>query len=529
MQIKNKLVMNGVISFFILLLVTVFPLIYHDSYADILETKYQVYWLSAVGMLALCLVLSVIMLAADIRDHNGRHARMLFSGLAPQNWRKTFCISDIAAVIFWMVLIISTLQSDYVFEAFWGNEGRYSGLFLLSLYLSTYFLVSRCWQVKGWLLEAFLLSGMFMCMIGITDYFQMDVLGFRSGKIRIDPADSAVFTSTVGNINTYTAYVALVMGFSGMMFAASKKRRHLVWYYSCMVISFMAIILGCSDNAYLSLAALFGFAPILLFRRRTGVKRYLVMVASFFSVIQLIDWINQCLADTVIGLDSLFQVIVAFGGLSWIVAALWLMVAGIYYYDKKNNINDDTENQRFAYGWLVFITIAILAVVLMFCDANFWEHADRYAKVANYLVFNDEWGTRRGYIWRRSLELYRDFTSSHKWFGYGPDTFGILTTYKIKSEMMQVTGGSVFENAHNEYLQYFITIGPTGLLAYLVFLISMVVRMCRNMKANRYIIGCCFAVICYAAQALVNLSLPIATPVMWLLLSIGAAGCRGNK
>jgi O-antigen ligase len=28
-----------------------------------------------------------------------------------------------------------------------------------------------------------------------------------------------------------------------------------------------------------------------------------------------------------------------------------------------------------------------------------------------------------------------------------------------------------FENAHNEYLQYFITIGPMGLIAYVAFLV----------------------------------------------------------
>jgi len=520
-------IISGVISFFIFLLVFVFPLIYNDSYADILKVKYLVYWLCVVAMLILCLILSLIMLVIDIMNHKGWHAKVLFSRLYPKNWRETFYISDIAALVFWTVLIISTMQSDYFYEAFWGNEGRYSGLFLLSLYVSAYFLISRFWHVKGWLLEAFLFSGMLICIIGITDYFQLDVLGFRSGKM-IAPSDSVVFTSTVGNINTYTAYVALIMGFSGMMFAVSRKRCHLVWYFICMLISFVAIILGCSDNAYLALAGLFGFAPILLFRSRFGMKRYLVMIASFFSVIQLIDWINQRFADTVIGLDSLFRVIVAFKGLLWIVVALWLMVAGIYYYDKKYNINDEKVNKRFVYGWLVLITIVMLAVVLVFCDANFWGHAGRYEKVANYLVFNDDWGTQRGYIWRRSLELYRDFTSSHKWFGYGPDTFGILTTYNIKSEMMQVTG-TVSENAHNEYLQYFITIGPAGLLAYLVFLITIVIRMCRNIKINRYIIGCCFAVICYAAQAVVNISLPIATPVMWLLLSIGAAGCRRGK
>lgn len=521
-------IISSVISFFILILVLIFPLIINDSYFDILETKYRVYWVSIVAMLVLCLVLSLIMMVIDIIENEGRHAKELFLRLRPKHWRDTFGLADMTVLIFFLILIISTLQSEYVYEAFWGNEGRYTGLFLLSLYISSYFLISRFWHVKGWLPGMFLLSGMVICLIGITDYFQLDILGFRSGDNMIDPVQSTMFTSTLGNINTYTAYVALVMGFSGMMFATAKNHIHLVGYFICMVISFMAIILGCSDNAYLALAALFGFAPIVLFNNRLGMKRYLVMVASFFSVVQLIDWINQKFADTVIGLDSLFQVIVTFKWLLWIVVILWLVVAGIYYFDKKNNISNLKENKRFVNGWVVFISLSILVIIVVFCDANFFGHADRYERLANYLVFNDDWGTRRGYIWRRSIEMYKDFTSIHKWFGYGPDTFGILTTNTIRNDMINTTG-QLFDNAHNEYLQYFITIGPIGLFAYLVFLISSIVRMCRNKKVNPYIIGCCFAVICYLIQALVNLSLPIATPMMWLLLSIGAAGCRRDS
>ena len=105
------------------------------------------------------------------------------------------------------------------------------------------------------------------------------------------------------------------------------------------------------------------------------------------------------------------------------------------------------------------------------------------------------------------------------------------------------TVGQVFDTAHNEYLQFLLTIGPIGLLAYLTFLIGnswnmakyWIIQNERNIKTVEAAglpsecigaIGCLFAVICYCAQALVNLNLPIATPVMWVLMSVGVAGCR---
>lgn len=517
-------IISGVISFFLLILVTVFPLIYDNSYFNILETKYKCYYISVIGMLALVLVLSIIMLIIDFMEFKGEHAKALLGKLAPRNWKTTFYVADVAVLVFWLVALISTLQSDYLFESFWGNEGRFSGLFLLTLYVCAYFVVSRFWNVKGWLLEAFLVSGMIMCVIGITDYFQMDVLDFRG---RIKPEQSAIFTSTVGNINTYTAYVALIMGLASAMFATAKSLVKSVWYYVCMIVTFFAIIMGCSDNAYLALGALFGFLPFVLFRSRTGIRRYLVMVASFFTVVQCIDFINQRYADVVIGLDSLFRVLVNFGGLLIVVVILWGAVAGLSYYDHKNLEKNDQMRNLPIRVWAVVVAMVVLAVCFALYDANVAGNAERYGAVGNYLLFNDQWGTNRGYIWRKSIELYREFPVMHKLFGYGPDTFGILTTEAIKFEMVNATG-QVFDNAHNAYLQYLVTIGPIGVAAYVVFLVSVGVRCWKHVARNPYVIGCLFAVICYAVQALVNLDLPIATPVMWLFLSVGMAVGR-NK
>lgn len=517
-------IISGVISFFIMLLVTVFPLIYHNSYFDILETKYKCYYLCVIGMLAIVLMLAIIMMIIDLIEFRGSHTLELFSRLKPSNWKPAFHVADAAVLAFWAVAGISTLQSEYLFESFWGNEGRYSGLFLLTLYVASYFVISRFWKMKGWLLEVFLISGMVLCIIGITDYFQMDVLSFRG---RIKPEQSTIFTSTLGNINTYTAYVALIMGLSATMFSTEKNKLRAVWYYICMLVSFFAIIMGCSDNAYLAIGAMFALLPLLLFGKRTGIWRYLVMLASFFTVIQCIDWINQRYAEVVIGLDSLFRVLTDFGGLLYVVALLWLVVAVLSYIYKKQAAGTETVGPIPVRLWIAFLALTVLAVGVMMYDANVAGNAERYGALGNYLVFNDSWGTNRGYIWRRSLELYRDFPVMHKIFGYGPDTFGILTNDTIKFDMINATG-QFFDNTHNEYLQYLITIGPIGVAAYVAFLVSAVVRLFKNAWKNPYIIGCGFAVLCYGIQALVNLNLPIATPMMWLLLSVGMAGCRGT-
>lgn len=539
-------IVSGVISFFMLVLVTVFPLIYDKSYVNILETKYKCFYMSILAMIVVLLVLSIVMLVVDLNEFGGQHAKMLFSALAPKNWKTTFHVADAAVLIFWCVCLISTLQSEYLFEAFWGNEGRFTGLFLITLYVAAYFIISRFWKLKGWVVQAFLIAGLVVCYIGITDYFQLDILHFR-GKIK--PSQSTMFTSTIGNINTFTAYVALVMGAATALFTTSKGLLKSIWYYLCMVVAFFAIIMGCSDNAYLAIGALFAFLPFVLFKSKDGVVRYLVVLATFATVIQCIDYINQKFAEMVIGLDSLFKVLVNFGGLEFVVIALWAVTAGVWFAcrlisvggkkledlgnvktsagldDERKGGNSGDLGNLLVYIWLGIVIAGALAVCFALYDANALGNSSRYGGLGKYLVFNDQWGTNRGYIWRKSIELYRDFPVIHKLFGYGPDTFGILTTRYIMPEMNAVTG-QTFDSAHNEYLQFLVTIGPFGLVAYVVFLAGSVWQMAKGWLKNPYVIGCMMAVLCYAFQALVNLNLPIATPLMWLLLAAGVGAAR---
>lgn len=557
-------IISGVISFFLLALVTVFPLIYDKAYFNILETKYKCYYIIVIGMLVVLLVLALIMLVVDINEFKGEHVAKLLAALKPQNWKQTFCVADAGVLVFWLMCGISTLQSKYLYESFWGNEGRYSGLFLITLYVAFYFVVSRFWKVKGWILELFLISGLVMCYIGITDYFQLDILHFRG---RVKPEQSTIFTSTVGNINTYTAYVSMLMGLSAAMFATAKNVLKSIWYYVCMVVAFFAIIMGCSDNAYLAIGAMFAFLPFILFRNKRGVVRYLAMVATFATVIQCIDYINQAYADMVIGLDSLFQILVNFRGLMVVVVALWAAVAALYFlwYRRDAGVaggigksaqnrggqsqrgslqnrqtgwasvfsGDDREagnlGSRFVRAWGIFVVLGVLAICVALFDANALGNGARYGGLGSYLVFNDQWGTNRGYIWRKSFEVYRDFPMMHKLFGYGPDTFGILTTRTFLAEMKAATG-QTFDSAHNEYIQFLITIGPIGLAAYLTFLIGGMWRMVKRVASNPYMIGCLCGVLCYVFQALVNLNLPIATPMMWMLMSAGiAAGWKEKR
>lgn len=514
-------VFAGIMAVFTFVVLAVFPLYYHNYYFDILKAKYKFYWITVVAMAVICLIVALVFLFVDRMEYDGVNTKRFFSHFRFDSLKKQPAAYKFL-ILFLILAAISTLLSDYKFESFWGNEGRFSGLFLISLYALGVFMIGKLGKIKKWYLDLFLLSGVLVCLFGITDYFRMDLLHWKAG-VTSTQADS--FTSTLGNINTYTAYVALVLGVACGLFTTEKNIFRNIWYFIVLLIGFFAIITGQSDNAYLALGAVFALFPLALFATRKGIIRYITVIASFMSVIKVIDEINKKMAEKVIGLSGIFDVLVRHKYLEVIVIALWLLVAVLYIGDRVlMKDKEDKVGKWLRITWFCLIAAGVAAVIAVLYDANFGPNPEKYSSLSGYLVFNDSWGTNRGYCWRIGWESYMQQPLIHKLFGFGPDTFGILT-WPFRQDSLD-TYGVFFESAHNEYFQYLVTMGPFTMIAYILFLVSSCARMFRYAKVQPWILAPLGATVCYGAQALVNINLPIATPVMWALLAVGLAMCK---
>ncbi|MBS6642264.1 MAG: O-antigen ligase family protein [Clostridiaceae bacterium] len=511
-----------VVNFFALWILLLLPLIITDFYFNILETKYMFFWVSVITMLAVLIVMTVCFCYQDYELFNGINTKRILHYFKPTELLRHCNAPDIAMMAFLLIAIVSTLQSDYLYESFWGNEGRYTGLFLLMLYGVMFFSVTKLMKFKRWHIDAFLVVVMLVCLFGITDYFQMDILHF---KVRLKASQWTIFTSTIGNVNTYASFVGLGLGAVMTLFAIEKNRIKTIIYYIGTIIAMTALFMGLSDNAYLALLALYGFMPLYLFRKKTGVRRYVVLVATIFTVVKVLTIINRVWSDKVVGLDSLFLILADMKLLVVIIVALWSLAAVLYFsaYNKKDL--SDSCSPWLIRGWLVVLVVVIATVIFMIWDVNKGGHVQRYGALERYLVLDDEWGTHRGYIWRIAVENYMKFPLIHKLFGYGPDTFGILTIQNNYKEMTSLYK-ETFDSAHNEYLQYFVTMGIFGLTAYIGLLVTSAVRMLKNALDKPEVMAAFFACVAYAAQAFVNISVPIVAPVMWVLLMTGLSGCR---
>ena len=518
---------SAVAGVMVFIFLFIYPLYIRNRYGEVIEGKYQLYWMTALAGLAAALVLGLIWLLADLILYKRQGCKAFFAGFKQGEWKKRISLPHVFLLIFMAAVVISTLQSEYLYESVWGNEGRYSGAFLLLLYGTSTWIISRMLRFHQAYLESFLVSAMGVCLLGIADYFHWDPMEFKLGMIH----NQTLFTSTFGNINVYTAFVDIAAGTAAALFVSARGKK-VFWYYICMAVIFTAAIAGRSDNVYLAFGVLLGFLPFYAFKEKRGLCRYLIMAATLCSVIRILGLFEMRKGEAlgeVIGLAGFSQEIGTTAALTVIAAVLWSL-AIIFYLIKRKQLGAPLGKKVKA-GWAVLLTAFTLLGIAVFLDADLGGHEERYGVLAQYLVFNDYWGTTRGFVWRFAMELYNNFLLIHKIFGYGPETFGILTTQYNGNTMVEMYTkfGVYYDNAHNAFLQYLVTIGAAGLLAYVLFTGSVIWQLVKKGSRNPAVMACIFGISCYLAQSVVNIELPAATPVFWTLMAVGLAAVRSEN
>ena len=540
MKSKRKLMnaSNVIVGLWVMAMFTIFPLIYNDFYFDILQTKYY-----TVLTLSIIMILALIVICGFVGGFKNFFDNMNKKGFVVW-FKEEFSIWDICIMVFWLMSALSTaFAGRFIMESITGDKGRYSGLLLISIYVILYFTVSRMFSFGKVYFTVFLAVSIPVCLFGYTDYFNMDILGFKE---KISPEQWPIFTSTIGNINTYTAVLAFYIAIAGTLFITTPFKSDngrgesigkIVFYYVIMFMNFIALAMGTSDNGYLTLAAFFGLVPFVAFRTMEGVRRFILTIFTYLLGIKIIQLINIRYAGKVLGISGLYDFISDFKYLDLIIVALAIVVIIMYVleYRKKEKRRDNEALLRsLRYIWLAILVIIFAAIVFMGMKINSDVTAakEKYGALADYFVFNDSWGTFRGYIWRAAVEEYMKFPLLHKIFGSGPDTFGLYIGLLRNEEMTSVTG-QFFDATHNEYIQFLFTLGPIATIAYILALILPSVEALRTrlfyLRDNTmlpYLYACAIAVICYATQAVVNLNLPVVTPFLWIFLSIMVAILR---
>lgn len=519
---------STLMTIYVLFYLCVFPLATRDKYFDILQFRFQLYWIPTLVYGILFLVLGLLYLLSDKRSNGGALTTKLKENLKWSVLKTKLTKTDICFIALIFIMALSVLFADYQYEALWGSRGRFNGLVLWLMFFIAYGLVTRFYHFKKWHLYAYLIAACLPEIWGITDFFLLDLLHFHTGAA----ADYIyTFVSSVGNINTYTNMVALHFGASVTLFVLSDCKWEKLLTFVAVVISSFAIVMGISDNGLLAAGAIFAFLPFVAWTSRQHIIRFFVTFSIFATSVLVTAYLTTQHATIAVADGG--SVLVTIGktkAFMLLTAALWLftMVIAAMFHRKKSD-EQEAKTARVARRiWLALFIVAVVAVIVVLVDANSGRHPEIWESYKNVLIFSDTWGTGRGINWRFAWEFFTEKSSFlDKLIGNGPDTYYIITMDNFK-HLMKDAGYGIFDSAHNEYLECLVTIGVLGTIAYIGMLATSLRQMLKNRK-NVYAVACGFAILAYAVQAVVNIAIPITTPIFMILLYVGINSSQSSN
>lgn len=444
-------------------------------------------------------------------------------GIDKEMWPKRMfrlSVTDIGMLGFLVVCGISTLLSEYGMEAVTGSEGRDCGLILMSVYVLCYFLFSRYTKYKELPFHLFIIAACVICIIAILHEFYIDPFKIL---VRIKAEQQDTFITTIGNKNLFSCFVCVALPVTAAMLTMAKSKASTVFYCVTSGICFMGLLVSDSDSGYFGFAALMAVLFVYACGNADRMFKYFLGIFSMLLSCKALRLVSYIFKDKMKPLDKIPMFFIFNNKLYILIALAAVGAAAFYMLRRKYEDKHTPKWVQLAAG--IFVGLCAAAVLFVFIYFSFIDKTTDLGSLTKYLRLDDKWGTHRGYAWIRSIILFKDGGLKNILVGTGPDTFGQVIKAVYRDDMIK-RHGKVFDTAHNEYLQYLLTIGILGLLSYMLALVSLIVRCIKRCRNNTALIMVVAVIVSYCAQALFNLATPIVTPYIFIFFGIGEAYVR---
>lgn len=525
--------MTGITSAFLLYMLVIYPLALHDHYFDITYTKYTVF---KVGVILFAVIwamgLVIVLTGINAGGMKGRHAGGNVKVGTMDKLKAVICDgvygTDICMVLFFISGVMSFIMAEDKKNAFTGAQGRYCGLAFMILIFIMYIIVSA--RVSNMEKMWSLISMVFVLVSSVTFIIAiLQNIGFDPFKLLdgINRKQRNIYVSTFGNIDIFGSFICIALPLFMGLYVTEKSNIKRIVYGIGVFAGFMAFIPANADVVFAGVgAAIIAVLFATVYMERVDRLFELVMLGSG-------GYLGMVLLRMLVGTNGAkitgFNRLAEHPALLVIIFAVALFIRliiqvyinrnkdEIYINKNKSEVYINKQKDRTGIKLIIILAVVLISGIAVII----------YGRKNNLVMFdfNDKWGSYRGYIWRRVTGLYGELPFVQKIFGHGNESIRSLMDERFYDEMLQVTG-TVYDNAHNEYLQYLVTQGLFGMLSYGGVVVTAVIAGVKKIKKSPYILGLLLAVVSYGVQAIFNVNQCITTPYMFIMTAMLIGMCR---
>ncbi len=439
-----------------------------------------------------------------------------------KNFLRTLTLPDIAILLYWVCMFISSVSSDSPFESIAGLDKRNNGFFIQTLYIAVYFIISRGLIFKNSKAHLLIFSGTAVSIVSILHYFGIDLYetGYDQPRWQVEmmalKADrnkaGTNFLGSIGNINLLS-YVIVICFVAAVILYVVKSHpswdKHGIFTLSCCFVMSFGEKCTRTDAGIVAVIGAAFFAVVVICNSMERLRRLCISFG-----ISALGWaLNLFLVK-----HHLQKITVETSSKALLCGAVLLIAAGIImtlFSDKLDRIN----GRYVRYGAWGVMVVSALAVCALAVNAAKTQTSGTFYEFGQMLLgnFDEHFGNSRGKIWTKSVQLIDE----NPLFGIGPDRFSTIFSEKLGV----LFKGKVLDKAHNEYLDVLICNGIIGLGLFMTFLISLLLRTVRHFSVCPAAGAMAVVIFAYMVHAFFGYQLPLQSPIVWAVLGLAGSVC----
>lgn len=519
-------------NIYLLLMLGVYPLLQVDGYMDLVYKKWAMFLRVTVAAVVVSLLCFLGGYISSLGKASGVSAGGS-KGAGVRVWEKNdWMLVDWFVAGYFICVLISYLGAVDRQASFWGVDTWYTGFVCQLLLVVIYFMISRGYAGMPYMDVISAAVAVIVGGIVILQRFGVDVLHLYEGfgdDVKLE------FVTTLGQITWTSSYVTILL-IAGMgiyfLTAETEKNRKIFWGI-CVGIGFaMEMVLNC-DSGVIALCAAIMIMVWVAVGSREKTLRVIEILMIFLASAAVMGIAERLFANRMIPIDEIYLKVAQ----SVIVYPVLAAVAFLYLLIKREKINveGNRKSVRIIRGiYLGIVTLGIGAAVVLFV-----LHGKGYfagLPTENYFRFTIWWGNSRGFIWRTGAAVFMDFGIGRKLFGCGPDGFTPYAYQLMGDAINEFWHNQIVPNVHNEWFNAVINYGLVGGAAYLGIFVSSVwlylktaLSSMADGKTRTVLFGCGLAASGYIVHNVLCYQQIIGTPVIFILIGIGAAKIRQEK
>ena len=489
---KGKHLIESITNVYIFLMIIIFPLIVDKTgFFKILECK----WYSYVAITTIYILFIIII---NIFYLITKKIKL---------YKKRITIIEWSAIIFLILNILSFVFSPYLkkYNLLLG-VGRGEGMIVSALYILSFLFISHFGKFNKKHIIYFSISSIIVSGIGVLQF-----VGFNPFNMYQDGigTHNVSFMTTIGNVDFISAYytIMLTISVSALLFIDNTKYERIIHYISILFGSFIFQIIEVNSGK----VAFLGIAIILLpfiLKNNKNMAIFLKIISLILLSIAINMFINVEYHYDIGKLGFYFRIDYLL--IMFIIMILVLQILSKYL--KKNNYSIDNKNYLKNYYNICLICIilgTIALYIIPFKTGMLYEIHELL-----HFNFDDNFGTYRIFLWKRTLPLIKDFPI----LGSGPDTFAIRFMALYSEDIAKIGPLTINDTAANIYLTMLVNLGIIGTLSYIIYLGLQIYYGIK--LRNEFSIILLMGIICYMISSFFNLSVVVISPLFWILMGI---------